>query len=143
MATNEQTNFTKIEMGSGNTSDPIMTSKMNNNTHKVIIAKYTAYQYWAVPIDWKVEDCSIRYDNLFHKDDCVEGVRCDDIDYKYPDGDLDEAELDDYAMFFDCEENSDDDECVTNPPYYCDGGCGKQVGDGNDHDCKRVCDDCE
>lgn len=39
-------------------------------------------------------------------------------------------------------DDSDDDECVTNPPYYCDGGCGKKVGDGKDHECKRVCDDC-
>ena len=31
----------------------------------------------------------------------------------------------------------------TNPPYYCDGGCGKKVGEGWDHDCERVCSDCK
>jgi hypothetical protein len=31
----------------------------------------------------------------------------------------------------------------TNPPYYCDGGCRKIVGEGWDHDCERVCPDCK
>lgn len=82
-------------------------SKMNNETHKVIIAKYIAYQYWAVPNDWNVEDCTVKYDTLYHKGEEVEGIRDDDIGYKYPDGDLDEAELDDYSMFFDCEDEEE------------------------------------
>ena len=36
-----------------------------------------------------------------------------------------------------------DDESGTDPHYRCDGGCGKIVGYGKDHECKRVCDDCE
>ena len=28
------------------------------------------------------------------------------------------------------------------PPYYCNGGCGKKMGEGNDHGCKRICDEC-
>ena len=31
----------------------------------------------------------------------------------------------------------------TNPPYYCDAGCGKKVGEGWDHDCDRMCPDCK
>tara|TARA_R110000823_G_C15915033_1_gene498147 strand:+ start:868 stop:1125 length:258 start_codon:yes stop_codon:yes gene_type:complete len=31
---------------------------------------------------------------------------------------------------------------LTHPSYYCDGGCGKKVGEGNDDECQRICDDC-
>ena len=34
------------------------------------------------------------------------------------------------------------DEALAHPPYYCDGGCGKKMGEGND-ECKRICEDCE
>lgn len=84
-----------------------MASKMNNNTHKVIVAQYTTYQYWAVPIDWELDECSVKYDNLFYKDHCLDGVRDENVDYKYPDGDLREEELEDYSMFFDCEEEDE------------------------------------
>ena len=36
-----------------------------------------------------------------------------------------------------------EDECLAHPPYYCDGGCGKIVGDGYDDECKRICSLCE
>ena len=39
--------------------------------------------------------------------------------------------------------DEDDYNTQTNPAYYCDGGCGKKVGEGYEHDCKRVCDECE
>ena len=47
----------------------------------------------------------------------------------------------------DCEESEEEDEedynSQTSPPYYCDGGCGKKMGEGYDHDCQRKCDECE
>jgi hypothetical protein len=40
----------------------------------------------------------VKYDTLYHKDDdCVEAHMPDD--HKYPDGDLDEGELEDYSFF--------------------------------------------
>ena len=41
------------------------------------------------------------------------------------------------------EEEEEEDECLAHPPYYCDGGCGKIVGDGYDDECKRICSLCE
>jgi len=41
------------------------------------------------------------------------------------------------------EEEEEDYNTQTSPPYYCDGGCGKKVGEGHDHDCDRVCPDCK
>jgi len=41
------------------------------------------------------------------------------------------------------EEEEDEEECDAHPPYRCDGGCGKKMGEGNDDECKRVCGDCE
>jgi len=40
------------------------------------------------------------------------------------------------------DEDDSGDECSSHPAYYCDGGCGKKVGDGNDDECKRYCVDC-
>ena len=44
----------------------------------------------------------------------------------------------------DDDEDDDDDDynTQTNPPYYCDGGCGRKVGEGWDHDCERICPYC-
>ena len=39
--------------------------------------------------------------------------------------------------------DEEEEEHPAHPAYYCDGGCGKKVGNGRDHDCKRICDDCE
>ncbi len=39
-------------------------------------------------------------------------------------------------------DDEEDYNTMTNPPYYCDGGCGKKVGEGWDHECVRVCPDC-
>ena len=36
-----------------------------------------------------------------------------------------------------------EDTALAHQPYYCDGGCGKKVGEAHDDDCKRICDDCE
>jgi hypothetical protein len=81
---------------------------MNNKTHKVIVAEYISYQYWAVPIDWNLDDCDVKYDTLYHKDDKVEGVRHEANDWKYPHGRLVEDELYDYDSFFDCEEEEEE-----------------------------------
>ena len=35
------------------------------------------------------------------------------------------------------------DEALAHPPYYCNGGCGKKMGEGNDDECKRICDECK
>jgi len=43
----------------------------------------------------------------------------------------------------DSDDEDEDDMCVAHPPYYCDGGCGKKVGEGHEDDCKRVCEDCD
>ena len=40
------------------------------------------------------------------------------------------------------EDEEEDEQCISHPPYYCDGGCGKIMGQGKEDDCKRVCDDC-
>ena len=39
--------------------------------------------------------------------------------------------------------NMDIEGNMAHPPYYCDGGCGKIVGDGYDDECKRICSLCE
>tara|TARA_R110000822_G_scaffold78584_2_gene188283 strand:+ start:1105 stop:1335 length:231 start_codon:yes stop_codon:yes gene_type:complete len=76
---------------------------MNNTTHKVITATYTARELvFAIPIDWKIEDIYVRYDNLYYKD-----VR-QDIPVQEFEGDckrpkIEEEDLDEYEDYFDCE----------------------------------------
>ena len=62
---------------------------------------------------------------------------------EYRCGVCDDRCSDPYGMFPDTDADEQSDMCEANPPYYCDGGCGKKVGEGHDHDCKRVCDECE
>ena len=118
-----------------------MATKMNSKTHKVVVATYSALYYlYAVPIDWDVKDITIRYGDVSYKGKEVEGIKNVEMEpyYKFP---ITIEETDDYELeeYFDCEE--EEDECVSNPPYYCDGGCGKKMGE--ESDCQRVCDDCE
>jgi hypothetical protein len=112
-----------------------MATKMNSNTHKVVVAYYAPKTMYAVPIDWDVKDITIRYGTVYYKGTEVELESVEIEDSKYP---RTIQETDDYELetYFDCE-----DECVSNPPYYCDGGCGKKMGE--ESDCQRVCDDCE
>jgi hypothetical protein len=41
------------------------------------------------------------------------------------------------------EESEEEEECVSHPPYHCDGGCGKIMGEGNEDDCNRTCESCD
>ena len=54
--------------------------------------------------------------------------------------DIDGVNYDGWCKCGDCDT---DYNTQTDPPYYCDGGCGKIVGEGWDHDCERVCPDCK
>ena len=86
-----------------------MATKMNSNTHKMIIATYTNEYLYAVPIDWKVNDIKIKDGTLYYKqkeqDVPKEGY---EPNYTYPNQieDYEDGNLEDY---FDCEE---DEGCV-------------------------------
>jgi hypothetical protein len=115
-----------------------MATKMNSNTHKVVVATYydAPDTIYAVPIDWNVDDIVIRYGTVYYKGEKVELESVEmKGDFKHP-STIEETDEYDLEEYFECE-----DECVSNPPYYCDGGCGKKMGE--ESDCQRVCDDCE
>jgi hypothetical protein len=129
----------KIEMEIPKCLMLTMATKMNSNTHKVVIAKYYPPKtIYAVPVDWDVEDITIRYGFVYYKGEEVqlESVELEG-DTKYPKT-IEESDDFDLEQYFDCEE---EDECVSHPPYLCDGGCGKKMGE--ESNCQRVCDDCE
>jgi len=108
-----------------------MATKMNSKTHKVIVATYCVPEtIYAVPIDWNVDEITIKYGTVYYKGEEVELESVEMTgDSKYPSTieDTDDYELEDY---FDCEE--DENEC-------CDGGCGKKMGESR----RIYCDDCD
>lgn len=77
--------------------------RMNAETHKVIRAVYTHYQFFAVPKEWEMDEIGVKYNTLYYKDEEVEGVLDADDGMKYPD-DITEEDFDEYNDFFDCDE---------------------------------------
>lgn len=74
---------------------------MNSKTHKVIWCEYRAFQAFAVPIDWKNEDCSVNYDILVHTPTGteVEGALDMESDYKCLHSQREEAITDHSGIF--------------------------------------------
>ena len=83
-------------------------SKINKNTHKVFLAKYIKYEVYAVPNAWEMEYVHIRRGILYHKDGerIEDPVELDNDDFKHPD-EVTEADIDEYEMFFDCEDDTE------------------------------------
>ena len=124
-----------------------MPSKMNRTTHKVIegICIPQVWQF-AVPDEWDNDDIVIRNGELFYKDEKQ------DVPMKFEEVDIfslaEQKQSDwDVEIIFEDEccssDEEEDEECDAHPPYRCDGGCGKKMGEGNDDECKRICGDCE
>ena len=101
--------ISQIEIKKNKEKGSTMATKMNSNTHKMIIATYTNEYLYAVPIDWKVNDIKIKDGTLYYKqkeqDVPKEGY---EPNYTYPNQieDYEDGNLEDY---FDCEE---DEGCV-------------------------------
>ena len=124
-----------------------MPSKMNRTTHKVIegICIPQVWQF-AVPDEWDNDDIVIRNGELFYKDEKQ------DVPMKFEEVDIfslaEQKQSDwDVEIIFEDEccssDEEEEEECDAHPPYRCDGGCGKKMGQGNDDECKRICGDCE
>jgi len=60
--------------------------------------------------------------------------------FKDYDKTMERLELETWNTDYDCGSTSP---CVAHPSYYCDGGCGKKMGEGHEDDCKRICSDCD
>ena len=118
--------------------------KMNSKTHKIIIATYTNEYLYAVPIDWEVNDIKIKDGTLYYKQKEQDVPKEEyEPNYTYP-NQIEDYEDGNLEYYFDCEEvEEEEEECDAHPPYRCDGGCGKKMGEGNDDECKRICGDCE
>jgi len=128
-----------------------MTSNMpTSDTNKLITATlHPVYHHFAVPNDWDIEDITYESGILFYKGKkqyvpkVVDDGECLNLDK------LEEGNWMDFDVYFDCENfdlykyEEEEEECVSHPPYHCDGGCGKKMGEGNEDDCKRICGDCE
>lgn len=86
-----------------------MATNINSKTHKVIWCEYRAYQAFAVPNDWKNEECSVKYDKLVHAPTGteVEGVLDSESDYKYPHAQSEE-DITDHSGIFELDESDDD-----------------------------------
>lgn len=83
----------------GNSS--IQTIQMNGETHKVIRAVYSTYEYFAVPKDWNMDDITVRYDKLYYKGNVINGITST-MDREYPD-EITEEDFDDFDTYFDCD----------------------------------------
>ena len=82
-----------------------MATKMNNETHKVVVATYYAHEtIYAVPIDWNVKDITIRYGRVYYKGEQVELKSVEmEGDTKYP-STIEVSEWFDYDDHFEDEE---------------------------------------
>ena len=87
-----------------------MSTKMNSNTHKVIVARYNAPEtIYAVPIDWDLEKVCIRYGVFYYDGEKVYPPRVElETCGKFP---MDIEETDELKLeeFFDCEEDSEEE----------------------------------
>ena len=83
---------------------------MNSKTHKIITATYPKEFLYAVPIEWDIEEISIKYGTISYKGE-EQDVPEEEYegDYKYPDK-IEESELD-LEDYFDCEEEEEEDLC--------------------------------
>jgi len=115
-----------------------MATKMNSKTHKVISATYTYEYLYAVPIDWDVKDITMRYGELFYKQEKKDVPKEEyEPDMKYP-NQIEDADVD-IEDYFDCEEEEEEDcaECCR---------CGEDVsndeGEGKLVDGEYWCVDC-
>ena len=81
-------------------------------------------------VDGHNEEIDEEYSTGFEELDCVQETVIEDAE-------------DWNVEYSQDEEEEEEDECLAHPPYYCDGGCGKIVGDGYDDECKRICSLCE
>ena len=91
-----------------------MATKMNSKTHKIITATYYPIErHFVVPIDWDIEDISIRYDQVFHKKEFQEvPVKQMEHSDRYPET-IEEADWEDCAGYFSCcESEEEDDNCA-------------------------------
>jgi len=83
--------------------------KMNSNTHKIISAYYRKEALYAVPIEWDIEEISIKYGTIYYKGEEQDVPEEEYVgDYKYPDK-IEESELD-LEDYFDCEEEEEEEE---------------------------------
>jgi len=82
---------------------------MNSKTHKIISAIYYPYdRHFVVPIDWNIEDISIRYDQLSYKEEFKEVPVFEMIeDSKYPDK-IEEGDWNELAGYFSCCESEEE-----------------------------------
>jgi DNA-directed RNA polymerase subunit RPC12/RpoP len=104
--------------------------KMNSKTHKIITATYPKEFLYAVPIEWDIEEISIKYGTISYKGE-EQDVPEEEYegDYKYPDK-IEESELD-LEDYFDCEEEEEEEERY----YCCD--CGVELDRVRDGEEKR------
>jgi hypothetical protein len=80
--------------------------KMNTKTHKVFVATFVKKIAYAVPIDWDIDDVSIRYNDIYYKDEEQKDMPMYDICDDYEEGEpyKFEEEEDVLEEYFDCEE---------------------------------------
>jgi hypothetical protein len=92
-----------------------------------------------------LEEARLCYNGL-KESDRYASIELDNITYE------DEPEMIEHEVFSGSDEEEDEIECPfcegqkcgqTNPPYFCDNGCGIIVGCGVNHDCVRICKNCK
>jgi hypothetical protein len=88
-----------------------MSTKMNSKTHKIITATYyPAERQFVVPIDWDIEDISVKYDQVYYKKEFQEvPVYEMETDEKYPEK-IEEGDWEDLAGYFSCCESEEEEE---------------------------------
>ncbi len=84
---------------------------MNSKTHKIITATfYPVERHFVVPIDWNIEDISIKYDHVSYKEEFKEvPVYEMEGDEKYPEK-IEEGDWEDLAGYFSCCESEEEEE---------------------------------
>ena len=110
-----------------------MATKMNSKTHKIISATYyPAQRHFVVPIDWDIDDISIKYDTVFHKQEFQDvPVYQMETDTKYPEN-VEDVDWEDFSGYFSCCESEEEEEdcaecCRCGEDVSNDEGEGKQV----------------
>jgi len=134
-----------------------MSTKMNSKTHKIITATYyPAERHFVVPIDWEIDDISIKYDHVYYKKEFQEAPVYEmETDEKYPEK-IEEGDWEDLAGYFSCCESEEEEEeecddcegkCRADETEKCDNcavelriGCGNKPSDHSIFN--GLCDDC-
>jgi len=130
---------------------------MNSKTHKIITATYyPAERHFVVPIDWEIDDISIKYDHVYYKKEFQEAPVYEmETDEKYPEK-IEEGDWEDLAGYFSCCESEEEEEeecddcegkCRADETEKCDNcavelriGCGNKPSDHSIFN--GLCDDC-